>query len=271
MDDLWCVVPCMGRLEHLKRSLPLLLDAGLRVVLVDYSCPDGCGDWASREEGDAVRAGTLAVVRVPGRRVFHKARAHNIGAACALGLGAKFVCFIDSDTLVTHAFADWIRAHAREGRFGLVEPARGSGDLTGVLLVSAADLERLKGFDEGFVGYGKEDIEIRLRYRLLGKLEYDLMPASLARSIPHPDELRTRHYVQQDRRRSDRTNFQRLCKLVERWTGERLGELQRPDLTPLLGIYPVTPRASAVPALSKRDRRLQRRQQRAQPLRPPRG
>lgn len=234
--DLWCVVPCMGRLAHLKRSLPLLLDAGLRVVLVDYCCPDHCGDWASRQEAEAVAAGNLTIVRVTGRRAFHKAAAHNLGASCAIARGARFLCFLDADTLVTHGFADWCRAHAAPGRFGVVYPTRDGGDLTGVLLVASDDLLRWGKFDESFVGYGKEDIEIRLRYRLVGGLEYDLIPRDLLDYVPHSDELRTRHYAQTDRRRSDRQNFRRLCQLVQQWTGQKLGELHGPDVTPLLGV-----------------------------------
>jgi hypothetical protein len=252
----------MGRLAHLKRTLPLLLDAGLRVVLVDYSCPDRCGDWAKQAEVDALSAGSLAIARVLDQRVFHKAQAHNLGAAAAIALGAEYLCFIDADTLVTHGFADWCREHATEGRFGIVKPTPSSGDLTGILLVSAKDVEKLGGFDESFVGYGMEDVELRVRYRIVGGLEYDLMPSALVSSIPHGNELRMRHYVLKDRRTAVSANFRRLSALVERWTGEKLGQLHRPDLTPLLGIYPVTPPASAGRARSARGRRQRRPQQR---------
>jgi hypothetical protein len=226
------------------------------VVVVDYSCPDRCGEWAKGAEPDAYEAGRLLIARAPDQKVFHKAKAHNMGAAAAIGLGAEHLCFLDADTLVTPGFAAWCQEHAAEGRFAIVEPAPEGGDLTGVLLVSAKDVATHGGFDQAFVGYGKEDIEIRLRYRIVGGLEYELMPSELLSSIPHGDELRTRHYQQRDRIVSDRANLRRLHALVERWTGKKLGELELPEITPLLGIYSTTIPTS-MRVRSTRDRRRQ--------------
>jgi len=248
-----------------------MLDAGLSVVLVDYSCPDACGDWAERHEPDAVQSGMLRVVRVQGKRSFHKTVAQNVGSALAVAVGCRYICFLDADTLVTAGFADWCRAHAAEGRFAIVEPGPDTGGLTGVLLVSSSDLLRLGGHDESFVGYGKEDIEIRLRYRLVGALEYDLVPNRLLDSIGHTDELRTRHYAIKDMRRSDRANFDRLRRCVREWTGKNLLELDRPDLTPLLGFYQPSEDARARGAQSTRGSRQRLPTRRALRLPPLQG
>ena len=47
MADLCFVTTCMGRLAALRQTLGPMLDQaeGSRIVVVDYTCPDGAGDW----------------------------------------------------------------------------------------------------------------------------------------------------------------------------------------------------------------------------------
>ena len=77
MADLSIVTTCMGRLAQLRQTLgPMLAqDGGVPVVVVDYSCPDGAGDWV---EANPPRA---RLVRVPGRARFNASAARNIGPA----------------------------------------------------------------------------------------------------------------------------------------------------------------------------------------------
>ncbi|HNH34373.1 MAG TPA: hypothetical protein PK375_00580, partial [Rhodocyclaceae bacterium] len=62
------IVTCMGRLTHLRESLPrLATQPASECILVDFSCPEGCGAWAETHH-PAVR-----VVRVPGQEHFNLA------------------------------------------------------------------------------------------------------------------------------------------------------------------------------------------------------
>ena len=56
------VTTCMGRLDHLKESLPAMLaQPDSEVIVVDYSCPQGTGDYVAKHFPAA------RVVRVEGR------------------------------------------------------------------------------------------------------------------------------------------------------------------------------------------------------------
>ena len=88
---------CMGRLEHLRRALPTwLAQPDSEVVVVDWSCPDGSGDWVKAHHAQA------GVVRVPGRAHFNLAAARNAGAARASG---RWLCFVDADVLLDPGFS----------------------------------------------------------------------------------------------------------------------------------------------------------------------
>jgi hypothetical protein len=44
------ITTCMDRLEFLKQSLPMMLaQPASECVVVDYSCPQRCGEWVERE------------------------------------------------------------------------------------------------------------------------------------------------------------------------------------------------------------------------------
>src|SRR5678815_2665481 len=79
--ELWVTVPCKGRLSFLQRTAPGWLDQpDVRYCLVDFDCPDRCGDWLERTFAAEVAAGRAVVERIGARPYFHKAAAHNAGA-----------------------------------------------------------------------------------------------------------------------------------------------------------------------------------------------
>src|SRR3954465_14003560 len=83
------VTTCMGRLEHLEITLPMMLAEFDEVIVVDWSCPDWSGDWAAKEGAK--------VVYKKGQEFFNASRARNLGARAATG---RSVCFIDADCMV---------------------------------------------------------------------------------------------------------------------------------------------------------------------------
>ena len=72
MTTIACVITCKGRLHHLKQTLPLIVAMGTsEVIVVDYGCPDGTGDWV-----EANFPG-VTVVRVDDDPGFSPARSRN--------------------------------------------------------------------------------------------------------------------------------------------------------------------------------------------------
>ena len=151
------ITTCKGRLEHLKQTLPRMLEQGAaEVVVVDYSCPDGTGDWV-RETFPAVR-----VVDVKGEQGFSNWKARNAGAAAATG---NLLLFCDADTILAPNAGDSIaralppktygffkrNATARFNKAGL---RLGSNQLRGFHAIPAPAFRRLGGYDDVLRGWG---------------------------------------------------------------------------------------------------------------------
>jgi hypothetical protein len=212
----------MGRLRFVQRTLPRVLeDPNARSCIVDHSCPEGTADWIERTFAEEVRRGRVLIERVEGQRFFNKCRAHNVGARRALHAGADYLCFLDADTLVEPGLWDFMRAQARPDRF-LVAAAQSDGSpmpsLTGFLVVHGAAFERGGGFDEAFIGWGGEDLELRLRLHLVEGLDSGEVPLSLLRPIGHSNALRVQFQEDRNITRSHHGNIARILnKLQNDW------------------------------------------------------
>jgi hypothetical protein len=242
------ITTCMGRIAHLQRCLPTLLEEFERVVLVDWSCPDQSGRWATRTFGSRVH-----VVEAPGHRHFHKTAAMNVGAEKAADLGASWFAFVDADTLAGSGLRQACEACARSGHFGLADRSRrdagGGYSLAGFLLVSRADFERVGGYDDAFRDYGQDDLEMRCRLRLVGGLTPIDLPGAVLTSIPHEDTLRVQHYAEPDLRASDGRNAHLLHARVSAWTQHDVRDL--PELDGLLCMAPPVRRVPLAPLVAQ--------------------
>lgn len=223
------VITCMGRLEHLKQTLPRVVREFGRALVVDWSCPQKSGAWARRNFGAAVD-----VVEVPGHRYFHKTRALNLGMRRAALLGASWLLFLDADTLVETGLRAACEQSVIPGEFGMADrlERRRRPSLTGVLLVSVEDFRRIGGYDEQFVNYGCEDLDMRCRLALLGNVRPVDLPPLLVHAIAHDDWLRVQHYALAEREASERRNWEILRSRVRQWTGKEIESL--PELVFIL-------------------------------------
>jgi hypothetical protein len=208
--DVWLTVPCKGRLGFVQQSLPTFTrQTDLFCCLVDYDCPDGCGDWVEATYPDAVRSGRLVVVRAKNRPLFNKSAAHNLGAQQALRAGASHVIFADADTILAPDFSTWLRPRLDDQRFW-VAALRADGcdelGLYGLLVAPSPALRTTGGYDERFEGWGSEDIDLRLRLRFCEKLELGEIPLDLLHGLPHASALRTQFHAERDWRASNRRN-----------------------------------------------------------------
>jgi glycosyltransferase involved in cell wall biosynthesis len=193
------ITACKGRLEHLKQSLPRMLAQGAsEVIVVDYSCPEGTGDYV-REHFPTVR-----VVKVEGQEGFSNWRARNAGAALAQG---QVLVFCDADTLLADNAIAWIDEHLpprqfgyfmrqHTGQFNKVGLRLGSNQLRGFHAIPAAAFRRLDGYDEVLQGYaagGDTDLEERLV--LMGVANFVMNPAIIDDVIQHDNQARVMHHA----------------------------------------------------------------------------
>ncbi|MEO1703341.1 MAG: glycosyltransferase [Pseudomonadota bacterium] len=192
------ITTCKGRLEHLKQSLPRMLDQdGAEVIVVDFSCPDGTADYVEANFSD------VKTLRVADRENFLQWEARNLGAKQASG---QWLAFVDADTILKPA--ELIRtvgklrpkAFAKFGPGSKLERHRSDysplslNSLKGFLIVERQVFEELGGYDQVLEGYGAGgDVELDYRLAFFDNEPVTLSEAIVDRVIDHGDELRLRH------------------------------------------------------------------------------
>jgi hypothetical protein len=190
MEKIDIVTTCMGRLSHLQRSLPLMLaQENVRCILVDYSCPEQCGDWVEEHLPE------VQVVRVPGQEEFNVSKARNAGARAGR---SPWIFFLDADRLMRPGFLGFARATLFPDNFLTVSPYyRDVPFAVGNCIVSRHDYETIGGYDEQFLGWGGEDVDFIVRLEFQG-LQHIRISSPLMGDVEHGDKLRTRHAATKD-------------------------------------------------------------------------
>ncbi len=231
------VITCKGRLHHLKRSLPLAMaQNNTRCIVVDYSCPDFCGDWVESNFA------AVEVVRVERQAFFNLCSARNAGAAAAV---APWLLFMDADILLSESFASNVSSLLQEGSCCLPAVKR-EFSKSGSFLCMKRDFEKTGGFDEVITGWGAEGRDFLERLVQNG-IEARYFPAEWMDVIAHEDGDRCRFYEVKDLRVSRLIN---LCYVTAKLDIMRLGG-QPPDLETRKNLYQ-TIRAAVSECISKR-------------------
>lgn len=192
MTSIAFVVTCKGRLHHLKQSLPLLVASRpTEIVVVDYGCPDGAGDWVEREFAG------VKLVRVDDDPFFCLSRARNKGAAY---VESDWICFIDADVLVSPGWSAWTHRFLQEGCFykAGAEHRKRDRNIWGTVLCQRSAFNQIAGYDEIIRGWGGEDDDLYLRLRDSGLIESYIPPGYLT-GVSHSDNERTEFHENKNR------------------------------------------------------------------------
>ena len=185
---------CRGRLHHLRETLPLLAAQGAdQLIVVDYGCPDGSGDWTERHHSG------VTVVRVTDDSSFCAARARNAGARHAK---ADWLLFVDADIRTAPGWVDWMRAALRPGHFYVCEPGIDGRDpdICGTVICSRREFEVIGGYDELFRGWAGEDFDLVERLQRRGVVA-STYPSAFVEPIRHGDEERPDWHANESRSR----------------------------------------------------------------------
>ncbi len=222
MSTLCFITTCMGRLTHLRQTLgSVVAQSDSSVVVVDYSCPDACGDWV-----EATHPG-VRVVREQGNTHYDQARSRNVGARAAV---AEWLCFCDADILFDPSFALAVVPHLRPGHYYRPDRLDDWGTW-GTFVCTRADFERVGGFDETYQGYGDVDLDLYDALEQVGVRRQDF-PAVLLRHLPHTDDDRVRFY--DNKNRWQNCSINRLYRIMKydalRMQGQHLTAPMRENL-----------------------------------------
>src|SRR5688572_15135597 len=98
---------CMGRLHHLKETLPRNLEDNkdcpeLEFVVLDYNSPDSTGAWLHETYPDLIHSGRLKYFRTTEPKYFHMAHSKHVAHRLATG---DIVCNVDADNFTGPGFA----------------------------------------------------------------------------------------------------------------------------------------------------------------------
>jgi hypothetical protein len=173
------IVPCMGRLAQLRATLDSLAgQRGCTCYVVDYSCPEGAGDWTHRNLPGA------CVVRVPGRQRYHAAEARNRGAHAADE--DAILCFLDPGLAAPCDLAARILAELPAKGYIVLRDAQAGTAMA--IACHKADFLQAGGYDEVLLDPGEdhEDLAHRLRLSGLAERVWSLEPGA-AREAAEPD------------------------------------------------------------------------------------
>lgn len=176
------IIPCKGRLDHLKESLPLVLKQTYRdieVIVVDYNCPDYTGGWVT-ENHPMVKVAMAYV----GPAEWSLSAARNLGFKHCTG---DMILFLDADALLedTHFIQNHVD-HCVDGSFIC---GWGHHDATGCMMIRRTAFEAVNGYNEALKAWGYEDIDIYARLETTLAQEKRVWLGGI-QTIKHGDEIR---------------------------------------------------------------------------------
>jgi hypothetical protein len=230
----------MGRLHHLRQTLPHNLKANARLpvqfVIVDYNSLDGLKGWIRSSFESEIKAGKLLYARTSEPRFFNMAHAKNIAHRLASG---RIICNVDADNFVSAEFTRYLMRLFRESP-RVVAHGVNIQSYWGRIAILKRWFEKLGGYDEDLgVRWGYEDSDFIARAKRLGLTELGL-PKAFGESLPHSDVERLENFRADFNHRNEshafnerlsRKNLERGCFVANggtRWGRGRLEINQLP-------------------------------------------
>jgi len=194
------VTTCMGRLEHLQLTLPFMLAEFDRVIVVDWSCPDGAGDYATSLGA--------SVVYQRNEKYFHRSKSRNLGARLVT---SEYIAFVDADTLCMPGLKDELKTLRNNRMLLSARTPKGYDipNLFGFVACSTDAFWNVGGYDESFEGWGHEDSKFRGALFLEEKLTPFRLSGMALGAIAHGHELRDKNH-EESLYKTSPVNFKKL-------------------------------------------------------------
>lgn len=183
-DDVTCIIPCCGRLEHLQQMWPTVYTQ-MPCIVVAWNDPE-VRKWLL---GQDILCRSHKVTDLVGEPYFNLSRARNMGAAIAT---TPWLVFLDCDMLLDPVFAASLPL---QNPNKLVVFEWGGCGFAGFLCVHIDAFRRVGGYNPRLEGYGYEDTDMRIRLHE-ANVGGSTIPNYLAKHIEHGDDQRTKNYRQ---------------------------------------------------------------------------
>ncbi len=148
------------------------------MIVVDFDCPDGTGQWV-KENFPQVH-----VIKVNAQPIFDYSRSRHIGGHA---VKTKWIAFFDADVLVSEHFFEKMAPNLREGAF--YTPVSDDGNTWGSCFVEKKLFDRVEGYDEAIKHWGGVDTALYNVLSFIGARNesYD---GKLIEAVQHSDEER---------------------------------------------------------------------------------
>ena len=208
-------ITCMDRLSHLKKTLRKNIEnnrdyPNVEFVLLDYNSSDELEEWVFYNFVEELKSGLLIYYKTDESKYFQMARAKNIAHQIATG---DIVCNLDADNYTGKDFAFYINLTCNQSMdiIGVQKYDKRFlqshiSDCGGRIFLSKDNFLKLGGYNEKFVGWGKEDREFIARAGKLG-LKEEYIPRYFLGAIRHSNWLRVKNMVQSIKQADDNNEF----------------------------------------------------------------
>lgn len=218
---------CMGRLYHLKETLPANVEANkdypeVEFVVLDYNSPDGLDEWIQAFVKDRNLQGRVSYYRERSAKFFDPRHAKNVAHLLASG---DVLVNLDADNFTGAGYAAKVAQVFRDnprcfGRIGVTLPKCEQrvgneifpvySGMSGRVLIRRTDFLLLRGYDESFTGWGAEDPDLTTRAGRIG-LHGVPIESPGEGAIDHSDEERIKNFQMggKDRFTTNAVNWKR--------------------------------------------------------------
>lgn len=201
------VVPCMGRMHHLKCSYPTMIRHA-RTLVVGWCDPEP-KKWIENNFVGGFAYHRHAKDGAPNH--FNASKARNMGAAAVHD--DDWVYIMDCDVVLPHDFSEIVTPALKDDHFILIESWRKRQ--AGCVAVRKKHFTAVGGYTElEGAGYGMDDTHFIQKLQHIG-LQGSSIPDRAILHIEHGEEDRVRHYANKDRSNSMADNIERYNRALE--------------------------------------------------------
>jgi hypothetical protein len=185
----------MKRLEHLKKTLPVNLaiieefSSECKVSLLNYGKDAELNIWVNSELPCFMR-NKLLIYSESEASYWNRGHAKNL-AARATCFGTV-LCGLDADNFLTKDFVKWVFDKYENNT--VTVPREGGdivADLSGRIVLSRENFEKIKGYDESHLEWGYSETDF-ISKCMKNSIMVKFIPSELVRGcyIPHSNHLR---------------------------------------------------------------------------------